>query len=453
MCSKGNVLVSGVYMERKAIVRIEKLSQKGFGVAKIGARKVEIPGAIPGETVVVRLGRKKLGYIVKFIEKSSRRTVPVCPHTYRCGGCLWQDIKYDEQLRLKQSMLQQIYSCIEGSFEIRKMLPSPQIFGYRGKMEFVFAEGSSGLALGLREYGYFDRVVDIQACWLQPLEANKALLEFKTKLNILGYSPYNIYTHRGFLRYLVIRTSSYNEEVLVNIITTSQGGRDRPKLDFEFLLDETIASTVIWSVNDSLADVARGEIRQVYGRGYLIEESLGFKFKVCPFCFYQSNPNQAKILFRLAKELGGEGEVALDLYSGIGTIAIIVSENFEKVVGIEIEEHSIKVAKENAKMNDVHNVEFFVGKVEEELGKISESFSKVDTIFLDPPRSGIHKNVRKMLAKIKPERIVYISCNPRTQADDIDYLIHSGYRLVVVQPVDMLPHTPHIETVALLEKD
>ena len=151
--------------------------------------------------------------------------------------------------------------------------------------------------------------------------------------------------------------------------------------------------------------------------------------------------------------MGGEGEVALDLYSGIGTIAIIVSENFEKVVGIEIEEHSIKVAKENAKMNDVHNVEFFVGKVEEELGKISESFSKVDTIFLDPPRSGIHKNVRKMLAKIKPERIVYISCNPRTQADDIDYLIHSGYRLVVVQPVDMLPHTPHIETVALLEKD
>jgi len=452
MCLKEGVTEDGVNMVKTAIVRIEKLNEKGFGETKLNNRTIEVPGALPGEVVVIRIGRKRRGYITRFLEKSEKRVAPVCPHANLCGGCLWQDIKYDEQLKLKESIIQKIFGRVKGDFKLGRIIPSPQIFGYRGKMEFIFARGASGLALGLRELGYFDRVVDIQACWLQPLEANKALLEFRTKLSILGYPPYNIYTHEGFLRYLVIRTSFYNGDVLVNIVTTSGAGGKRCKLDFDMLLEETSASTVVWSVNDSVADVAMGSIKRIFGTGYIVEESLGYKFKICPYCFYQSNPNQAKTLFKLAKSLGGEGDLALDLYCGIGTIAIIVSDKFKKVIGIELEEHSVRIARENAQMNKVNNVEFIVGRVEDTLSDVTRSLSKIDTIFLDPPRSGVHKNAKRVIASLKPERIVYISCNPRTQVDDIDYFVHSGYRLILVQPLDMLPHTPHIETIALLEK-
>ncbi|MEM2295559.1 MAG: 23S rRNA (uracil(1939)-C(5))-methyltransferase RlmD [Candidatus Korarchaeota archaeon] len=438
---------------KKAVVEITGISERGFGIAKLGdGRIVEIPGALPNEVVTIRLGRKKLGYILKFIEKNNKRVMPICCYAQRCGGCLWQDVDYSEQLRLKQLILEKLLSRLNANFELKKIIPSPQIYGYRGKTEFIFAEGSTGLALGFRELGYFDKVIDIFACWLQPVEANIVLSEMKAKLAALNYPPYNIYTRQGFLRYLVLRTSFYNREVLANIITAS-GRKENLKLNLEYLSTETGASSIIWSINDTPADVATGNIEQVYGKGYLEEECEGFKFKVCPYCFYQSNPIQAKTLFSMAKKLGEEGETALDLYSGIGTISIIVSENFDKVIGIELEKCSVETAKENAKINDVSNVEFHTGKVEDMLDKISSSLNRVNTVFIDPPRSGMHYDARRALVRIKPERIVYISCNPRTQVEDISYLMKFGYKLILLQPIDMLPHTPHIETLALLEKE
>lgn len=440
-------------IDRKAIAEITGVSERGFGLAKLdGGRVIEIPGALPEEVVLVRFGRKRLGYIIKFIKKSDKRVTPVCCYAHRCGGCLWQDVNYNEQLRLKQSILERILMRLNADFEFKKIIPSPLIYGYRGKMEFIFAGRDAGFALGLRELGYFDRVVDVHACWLQPMEANIVLSEIKTKLALLQYPPYNIYTHEGFLRYLVIRTSFYNKEVLANIITTS-GREGGFRLDLRYLSSDTTASSIVWSINDGLADVATGKIEQVYGKGYLEEECDGFRFKVCPFCFYQSNPVQAKTLFTIAKKLGGEGETALDLYSGIGTISILVSKNYDKVIGIELEKHSVEVAKENAELNDVHNVEFYAGRVEDVLSEMLNTLSKVETAFIDPPRSGMHPNAIHALVKVKPDRIVYISCNPRTQVNDIKYLMRFGYRINLLQPIDMLPHTPHIETIALLERE
>ena len=296
-------------MAREIIGRVSSLSDRGYGIIEIGDMKIEVPGALPGELVRVRIGRKKIGYILGIIERSPMRTVAPCPYVGRCGGCLWQDVDYSEQLKLKQEIVEKLFEKVKGEFDIAKIIPSRKIFGYRGKMEFVFSGGSGALAIGLREFGRFDRVVDVHSCWLQNQKANMVLQEFRQKLSLLGYEPYNILTHRGFLRYLVIRSSFYEDSCLVNIVTTSER-----RLDLDIIVADTDADTVVWSINDSLSDVAVGEIREVYGSGYIQEKALGFVFKVYPYAFYQSNPTQAEELFNLVKKTAGSGDRALDLY-------------------------------------------------------------------------------------------------------------------------------------------
>ncbi len=429
-------------MVKEILVRIDDINDKGHGVGYIGSHKVEVPGVVPGEYVFVKVGRKRLGRVVKFIEKSEHRITPVCPYAHFCGGCLWQDIKYSYQLKLKQKIVDRAFSVVKYDFDMRGVIPSDEIYMYRGKMEFIFAERSGVLSIGLREFGKFDRVVDIFACWLQSSRANNIMGEFRKIFSILDYKPYNIYTHTGFLRYLVIRVSRSTNESLAIIVTTA----DR-KLNMKILASETTADTIVWAVNDGVADVAVGQIKEIYGRGYITESALGYIFRIFPYNFYQSNPLQANKLFDIARKLGGDGERALDLYCGIGTIAIISSTNYDEIIGIELEEDSVRSALQNAEINDVRNVKFLVGRVED---RIKDLKGKFDTIFVDPPRAGLHKKVIRYLAELKPEKIVYVSCNPRTQARDILLLGQYGYRLELLQPIDMLPHTPHVETIGLI---
>jgi len=430
---------------RDVVVRIDDISNRGYGVARIGDINIEVPGAVPGEVLYIRLKKRGMGKILKIVEPSPDRIYAPCPYATLCGGCLWQDVRYSLQLKLKQVIVERVFRNIKCDYEVRKILESPIVFGYRGKMEFIFCEGKRGLVVGLREFGMFDRVVDIDACWLQHPKANMVLQEFKQKLALLGYVPYNIVTHRGILRYLVIRTSFHTGDCIVNIITAPI-----KKFELSMLAEDTLADSVIWSVNGSLSDVAIGEIMDVFGAGYIVEEACGLLFKVYPYSFYQSNPVQARNMFAMVKKYGGGGERALDLYSGIGTIALIVAENFGEVIGIEFEESSVMAARENADLNGVNNVRFIRGKVENELMKIGGS---VDVVFVDPPRAGMHKRSLRALLDLAPNRIVYISCNPRTQAEDVSVLVGNGYRLEFVQPIDMLPHTPHIESICVLHKE
>jgi len=192
-----------------------------------------------------------------------------------------------------------------------------------------------------------------------------------------------------------------------------------------------------------------GKIRAVHGRGYIYEKALGYVFRVYPYAFYQTNPVQAEVLFDFVRKMAGGGERALDLYCGIGTIALIVSDNFSEIIGIEIEKSAVKAAQENAEMNDVDNVRFIEGKVEEKIWDINK---KIDVVFVDPPRAGIHKRALKAIIDLKPDKIVYVSCNPRSQAEDITHFLANGYSIRNIQPIDMLPHTPHIENICVLEK-
>lgn len=432
-------------MQKELLVRIDDINEKGYGVCRIADVIIEVPGALPNELVFVRLGRKKRARIIRMVEEDPSRITALCPYVGLCGGCLWQNVRYDRQLELKQRVVEKIYSNIRGDFEIRKIIPSKRIFGYRGKMDFIFSKGKNNIILGLREHGYFDRIVDIFSCWLQPQKANSVMSSIRNRLSVLGYEPYNIKTHRGFLRYLVVRSSFYNGEVMVSIVTS-----DQKKLDLAYIVENLDIDSAVWAINDSLSDTAFGRVEKVYGKEAILEKAHGFIFKIYPFSFYQSNPIQARVLFSLVKELGGYGDLALDLYCGIGTISIIVSENFEEVIGIEMEENSIRAANENKKINDVENVRFIPGRVEERIKDIEDL--KVDVVFVDPPRPGVHKSVLEILSKMAPNRIVYVSCNPRTQADNITFLMKNGYDLEIVQPIDMLPHTPHIETIAVLSR-
>lgn len=432
-------------MQKELLVRIEDINEKGYGVGRIADVTIEVPGALPNELVFVRLGRKKKAKIIRIVEEDPGRITALCPYAGLCGGCIWQNVKYDRQLELKQRIVEKIYSNVRGDFEIREIIPSKRIFGYRGKMEFIFSRGRSNITLGLREHGYYDRIVDIFSCWLQPQKVNSIVSLIRNRISVLGYEPYNIKTHKGFLRYLVARSSFYNGEVMVSIVTS-----DQKKLDLDYVIENLNIDSAIWAVNSSLSDVPSGKIEKVYGKEAIFEKAHGYIFKIYPFSFYQSNPIQARVLFSLVKEFGGYGDLALDLYCGIGTISIITSENFEEVIGIEIEESSIKAANENKKINDVENVRFIPGRVEERIRDVGNL--KVDVVFVDPPRPGMHKSVLEILSKMAPSRIVYVSCNPRTQADNIMFLLENGYNLEIVQPIDMLPHTPHIETIAVLSK-
>ena len=431
-------------MAKELFVRIMDINEKGYGIAMVGNKVIEVPGALPDEYVYVRIGRKRRAKIIRFLERSPLRQTPVCAYSGLCGGCLWQDVKYDMQLRIKQGIVERVFGFIKYDFQLEKIIPSRKIYWYRGKMEFIVGGESGSVVIGLRELGRYNRVVDIYSCWLQRPVANHVLQGFREKISILGYKPYNIITHAGFLRYAVLRVSHHTDECMVTIITSSKG-----KLDLSFIVDDLPVKTAVWAVSDSLADVAMGDIREVIGSGYIVENALGFNFKVPPFVFYQSNPEQAEILFDLAKRFGGSGDKALDLYCGIGTIAIIISENYGEVVGIEMDEDSVKVAYENARVNDVKNVIFIKGKVEERIGGVR---GKIDTVFVDPPRPGLSKTVVYSIGRLAPSIIIYVSCNPRSQARDILELEKYGYRLELLQPVDMLPHTPHIETIAVLSK-
>ncbi|MHA1617075.1 MAG: 23S rRNA (uracil(1939)-C(5))-methyltransferase RlmD [Candidatus Njordarchaeales archaeon] len=435
-------------MARITEVTIKDIDEKGFGIGYLdNGRVVRVPYALPGERVLVKIiSRRGESILLKIIEESERRIHPLCPYFGVCGGCFWQHIKYEEQLRIKQEIVRKHFKKYESA--LQNIIGSKKIWRYRNKMEFSFGEGSLGTILGLKVRGRFDKVVNIDACLLQKQEADQVLRRVKKFSNDSKLIPYDPKNHTGFLRHLVIRTTFFTDQLMVNIITTSSGD-----LDIEKLWNLLEVDSLIWSINDSVADVAMGDVKKVFGSQYIEEKLLGLNFKIYPYSFFQTNPVQAEVMYKLVKNLAGSGNKALDLYSGIGVMALIIAENFSKVVGIEVVPEAIKAGNENAKINGINNVEFLEGKVEDLLQKIINE--KVDLVITDPPRAGMHKKALQALAKMNPPKIIYVSCNPRTQKEDIEKLLrftNNGYEVKLVQPIDMFPHTPHIENIVLLER-
>ncbi len=448
---------------------------KGKAVAKAeDGRVVFIDNAVPGDVVNVQTNKKRKSYYegtaISISKYSEKRVEPLCPHFGICGGCKWQNMGYEHQLYYKQKEIEQNLQRI-GKIELPKFQPilgSEKQYFYRNKMEFSFSDNKwltleqiksdevivNKNALGFHIPGMWDKILDLDICYLQADPSN-AIRDFvKSKAEELNLSFFNTRNQEGFLRTLMIRTSSTGEiMVLIQFFHEDEENR---KLLLEAVASEFSQITSLLYVinakgNDTLYDQ---EIELFHGRDHIFEEMEGLKFKINAKSFYQTNSEQAYELYKITRDFAGltGNELVYDLYTGTGTIAQFVARKAKKVIGVEAVPDAIEAAKQNAKLNNIENVEFFVGDMKKVFNEeFINTHGKPDVVITDPPRDGMHGDVVGQLLNLGAEKIVYVSCNSATQARDLA-LLDSKYKVLKVQPVDMFPQTHHVENVVLLEK-
>ena len=431
-------------------------------VAKYEDKTVIFKGGIKGQKVKVLLGKKKKDYIegklLEVIERSPLEKNLSCAYDDECGGCTYQTLLYEDELELKKEQVLALFdkAGIKG-FNFLGIERSPRVEGYRNKMEYTFGDAEKGgpLILGLHKKGRFYEVVDSDACNIADGDFTKIRRKVMEYFRKLGTPYYNKRNHEGILRHLVIRKALSTGEILVNLVTTSQGPVDTDSFVRELLgLDslEGKITGILHTINDGLSDTVRADkLHLLHGRDYITEEILGLKFKISPFSFFQTNTFGAEKLYSIAREFAGDinDKVVFDLYSGTGTIAQIMAPVAKKVIGIEIVEEAVEMARENAKLNGLDNVEFIAGDVLKEVENVKE---KPDLIIIDPPRDGIHPKAINKIIDFNPATFVYVSCNPVTLVRDLKVFEERGYRVEKVKLMDMFPRTPHVETVVLITR-
>lgn len=457
-----------------AHVTLTGMGAKGKSIAWVNEQAIVVDRGLPGDVVDLQVTRKRKDYleakVVQFHQLSQQRVEPFCQHFGACGGCKWQDLPYAEQLDYKQKAVWTALESIRQAtpFEFRAILAAPATRYYRNKLEFTFsnrrwlsqAEIESGQsfdrrnALGFHAPGMFDKVIDVESCYLQP-EPSNAIRQSLRSFALEHQLPfYDAKTHEGCLRTLMIRTSSTGETMVVVVFQAD----DRPVIH---QVMEHLATTfpqitsLIYTLNPKLNDTLF-DLEMVTWRGQaFITERLGdLQFRIGAKSFFQTNTAQALTLYQQVIELAGltGREIVYDLYTGTGTIANFIARQAAKVVGIESVAEAIEDAKENSCLNGISNTKFFAGDIKDVLTPdLIDCEGKPDVLITDPPRAGMHPDVIKTILATQPDRIIYVSCNPQTQAHDIQ-LLQERYQLLIVQPVDMFPQTYHVENIALLQR-
>lgn len=455
-------------------VLIEDIAAEGKALGRVNSKVVFTAFAIPGDIVDIQVVKKRKnymeGYITNFHEYSKLRTEPFCEHFGMCGGCKWQSLPYPEQLKFKQRQVTDQFQRI-GKIDVNEMSPilgSNKTTHYRNKLEFTFSKFRwltnqeisekndipTEPALGYHMPGMFDKVFDVKNCYLQPEPSNSIRLEVKRYAIEHELAFYDIRKREGFLRNLIIRTSSTGDVMAVFSFFHEDAEKRIDLLTHihdKFPQITSLLYVINPKANDTINDL---EILTFSGNDYIYEQMEGLRFKIGPKSFYQTNSEQAYVLYKVAREFAGltGRELVYDLYTGTGTIAQFISKSASKVIGIEYVPEAIEDAKENAKINGIENAQFFAGDIKDVLTKsFFDIHGNPDVIILDPPRAGIHTDVVDAILHSNPKRIVYVSCNPATQARDIA-LLKENYAVVKVQSVDMFPHTHHVENVVLLER-
>ena len=423
-----------------------------------------VKGTLPGQKVKFVVSKKRSGKaqgrLKEIIEKSPMEDVePNCPHFGDCGGCSYQTMSYENQLKLKEDMVKGILdNAIKGDYQFEGILGSPVQWGYRNKMEFSFGDEfkDGPLALGMHKKNSFHDIVTVDNCKIVDRDYNiilRCVLDYCAKKELPFYHKLR---HEGYVRHLLVRRTTKTKELLVALVTTSDAEMEK-KADLMSLVEEIKALDlsaklcgVIHIINDGLADVVQSdETRVLYGQEYVYEELLGLKFKISVFSFFQTNSLGAEVLYSKAREYIGDtkDKLIFDLYSGTGTIAQILAPVAKKVVGVEIIEEAVEAAKVNASLNNLDNCEFIAGDV---LKVIDDLQDKPDLIVLDPPRDGINPKALQKIIDFGVDRMVYISCKPTSLARDLEMLQEQGYKVVKAAAIDQFPNTNHVETVVLL---
>ena len=451
-------------------VDITDVAFGGRGLVRINGLAVFVDQAVPGDRATIRIYKKKKNYaearVVELIESSPYRIQAPCVYSGFCGGCKWQFLMYAQQLIYKrQHVLESLeHIGLIKDVTVHPTVPSEVIFGYRNKMEFSCAdrrwllpeeldrEGiDRDFALGLHVPGTYHKVIDTRQCLLQPDLGNQLLGEVRAYMRSSELPVYGLRSHDGFWRFLVLRHSVAYDQWMVNIVTAAEDLQAVQPLAERLVDDYPQVVSVINNVTSRKAGVAVGEFERVLAGTEVIADRIGgFEFEISANSFFQTNSRGAACLYDTVKEYAGltGDETVLDLYSGTGTIPILMSAYCRKVLGIEIGESAVADARMNCRKNGVTNCTFIQGDIRQCLSQIK---SRPDVLIIDPPRVGMHKDVVKQVLELGVERIVYVSCNPATLARDIG-MMADGYRLIEVQPVDMFPHTHHIEAVARIVK-
>lgn len=441
---------------------VERVDFPSKGVIRVEDKKVIVKNAVEGQRLrfsvnKVRKGKGE-GRVLEVLEKAPiELDKPYCIHFGNCGGCTYQNISYEEQLKLKERQVKDLLdSVIKEEYEFEGIKASPIQFAYRNKMEFSFGDEikDGPLALGMHKRGSFHDIVTVNECQIVDNDYNLILSCVLNYFKEKNMSFYHKMSHAGYLRHLLVRKGAQTSEILIDLVTTSQETQDLSPLTQE-LLQLSLNGTIVGflhTINDSLADVVQSdETFVLYGQDYFYEKLLGLKFKISPFSFFQTNSLGAEVLYDTAREYVGttKDKMIFDLYSGTGTIAQILAPVAKKVVGVEIVEEAVKAAKENASLNHLNNCEFIAGDVLKVIDSITD---KPDLIVLDPPRDGIHPKALEKIIAYGVERMVYISCKPTSLVRDLEVLQERGYLVEKAVAVDMFPGTVHVETVVLLSQ-
>lgn len=450
-------------MKKRDIIEFEigKMEFGGVSISQYGDRRIKMKGGIKGQKVkaaVKRTGRGKADVkMVELLERSPIETAEVCPHFEGCGGCTMLSVDYAKQLEIKEEQVLELFedAGIRG-FEFLGVQGSPDNVGYRNKMEYTFGDEVKGgpLTLGLHKKGRHIDIQTVDGCMLVDSDFNTILKESLAFFQDAELPYYRVVNHEGYLRNLVVRKGIHTDEIMVNIVTSSQCEFDMSK--FADMINglelKGNVVSILHTINDGLADAVQcDEMRILYGVDYLHEEILGLKFKISPFSFFQTNTKGAEQLYTIARDFIGDhsNKVVFDLYSGTGSIGQLMAEKAKKVYGIEIIEEAVVAANENARLNGLDNCEFIAGDVKDTVKSLDV---KPDLIIVDPPRPGIHKQAIKDICDFGAKEIVYISCNPKTLVDDLKDFIGYGYMPEKVKCMDMFPNTPHLESVVKLYK-
>ena len=446
---------------KEYVVDIVDIGQGGVGVGKYEGFTVFVEGGLLQDKVKVKINKSKKNYavgdIVEIIEKSPFRVDRICSDELKdCGGCQIQELNYNKQLELKTNEVKQVVARI-GKLEnvdIHETMGMENPCRYRNKAQFPIQNINGEPAIGFYKKKSHD-VIPTDMCVIQHDINDKIIKIIKTYIQAYNISIYNENTHTGVLRHLVTKVGFTTNEVMVVLVAN---GTNLPHLnELASILEENIPGfkTLVLNVNKAKTNVILGkENKVIYGNGKINDYIGDLVFEISPLSFFQVNPIQTEVLYNKALEYAElkENDTVFDIYCGIGTISLFLAQKATKVYGIEIVEDAIKDAKINAKLNNLNNVEFYVGKAEEVVPKMYSEGKTANVVMVDPPRKGCDEKVLDTIVSMQPDRVVYVSCNPSTLARDLAYLDERGYKCVEIQPVDMFPHTMHVECVAKIVK-
>src|SRR5581483_1546359 len=453
-------MAAPVQRDQELELTIDSLAYGGNGVARLDGFVVFVRRGLPGDTVRARVTKVQRRHAealaTEVVRPGPQRVDAPCAHYPACGGCRFQDLAYEAQVEAKHRWVEDSLQRLAGLDELplEEIVPAESQFRYRNKMEYSFAELEDGPTLGLHKAGRWDEVLEVERCWLTTDLGNAIRNRIRAWAREEKLAAYDQGTQEGYLRHLVVREGRNTGQALVQLVTARGERFDRERL-IEVLTEFPEVRSIHWSVNRGVAEVTNLPTELLWGEDAIEEEIGGLRFRVRPNAFLQTNTAMAARLYELARAFAGlqGGETVYDLYCGIGTIGLSLAADALTVWGIEISEESVACAIENQELNGIGNAAFFAGNVGEVLRDLRDRAGDPDVVVVDPPRAGLAGKALRRLGELAAPRVVYVSCNPTTLAGDLKRLSDDyGYHLVRARPVDMFPHTPHVECVALLER-